>query len=51
MAARFLAQLSHFVAVTKKWRQGVRKSFRGMEINSRLMSRISIIVGHLCGAI
>ena len=50
MAARFLAQLSHFVAVTKKWKQGVRKSFRGMEIKSRSMSRISIIVGHLCGA-
>lgn len=51
MASRFLAQLSHFMAMTKKWRERVRKSFRGMEINSRLMSGISIIVGHLCGTI
>lgn len=51
MASRFLAQLIHLVAVAKKWRQGARKSFRGVQINSRLMSGISIIVGHLCETI
>lgn len=40
MASRFLAQLMHLATMAKKWKQGVRKSFRGVQINSRSMRGI-----------